>query len=164
MVTYIHFTWSPMYPFICVRFPSLNITVVNFSPSLWFSISCSASLLHTLLSSLSPISHSVPSHTLCWHTNDFPGMRMRLKSGPRLFCPLQTTNERVKSDACEQPGRMAHWGTLRDQEREWERVRQRQKKREASWRDPICHCCSRLQLDIVARSRTRGGTGGTLTN
>lgn len=94
-------------------------------------------------------------------------MRTRLRSGPRLFCPLQTTNKRVKSDACEQPGRTARRGTeARSARAGWveEGGGGGERERMVNARDPICTLLQQTHLSIVVSNRTGGGTGGTLTH
>lgn len=103
-----------------------------FSNSLFLSMT----LAHSQNFSL-PASIALPSHTLCRNTNDFSGMRMRLKSGPRLFCPCR---QRVSMSNLIHVNSQEEWRirrTVREEKSGTERERGREGVRERE-RDPIC--------------------------
>lgn len=132
---------------LCITFSSAVPISVFLSFFFTNSLFLSVTLAHSQNFSL-PASIALPSHTLCRNTNDFSGMRMRLKSGPRLFYPCR---QRVSMSNLIHVNSQEEWRirrTVREEKSGTERERGREGVREREI--PSVHCYSRLHSNIVS--------------
>lgn len=137
IVTYILFRFHSALAVLTAFAPAL-LLCITFSSAVPISVSLSffpnslfLSLAHSQNFSV-PASIALPSHTLCRNTNDFSGMRMRLKSGPRLFCPCR---QRVSMSNLIHVNSQEEWRirrTVREEKSGTER--EREGGRERAWR------------------------------
>ena len=126
----------PRYPLICAALLPFTSVFSNFIlfHCLPFSACISLSFTHSKFLSLSlslslAASSHTHTHTHCRHTKQLSRDEGETEKWSPRVLSLQTTNEHVRSDACEQPGSLAETHTQR-RERESERKRERERERE----------------------------------
>lgn len=152
------------HPLYCSASPFLLLSrFLCFFPFFTNSLFLSVTLAHSQNFSL-PASIALPSHTLCRNTNDFSGMRMRLKSGLRLFCPCR---QRVSMSNLIHVNSQEEWcirRTVREEKSGTERERGREGVRERE-RSHLCIVTAdfTLTLSLLHPVEQEGAPGGTFT-